>query len=111
MDWSKTAPKRKFKRPSDTAGDFDDKVSPLSTLKRGVCSRRQCEACFIHLWKMSEGGRHDRDVSRSIMEYSCERLCEAFALSTCARCQKAEDMIDVSRSIMEHSVLYLLTCF
>jgi len=26
VDWSKTAPKRKFKRPADTAGDFDDKV-------------------------------------------------------------------------------------
>ena len=26
VDWSKTAPKRKYKRPADTAGDFDDKV-------------------------------------------------------------------------------------
>ena len=26
MDWSKTAPKRKQKRPADHAGDFDDKV-------------------------------------------------------------------------------------
>ena len=60
VDWSKTAPKRKFKRPADTAGDFDDKVSPLSTLKRGAHGRRQCEACCMHLCKMSEGGRHDR---------------------------------------------------
>ena len=27
VDWSKSAPKRKFKRPADTAGDFDDKVT------------------------------------------------------------------------------------
>ena len=26
VDWSKTAPKRKQKRPADSAGDFDDKV-------------------------------------------------------------------------------------
>lgn len=28
VDWSKTAPKRKQKRPADSAGDFDDKVRP-----------------------------------------------------------------------------------
>lgn len=27
VDWSKTAPKRKQKRPADSSGDFDDKVS------------------------------------------------------------------------------------
>ena len=35
VDWSKTAPKRKFKRPADTAGDFDDKVRQ----KQQPCAR------------------------------------------------------------------------
>jgi hypothetical protein len=33
VDWSKTAPKRKQKRPADSAGDFDDKVSGSTTRK------------------------------------------------------------------------------
>ena len=32
VDWSKTAPKRKQKRPADDAGDFDDKVPPAMQL-------------------------------------------------------------------------------
>ena len=38
VDWSRTAPKRKSKRPADTAGDFDDKVSAILLCFELVCS-------------------------------------------------------------------------
>ena len=38
VDWSRTAPKRKSKRPADTAGDFDDKVSAIPLRFKLACS-------------------------------------------------------------------------
>ena len=38
VDWSKTAPRRKQKRPADDAGDFDDQVRLAMQLLRSFTS-------------------------------------------------------------------------
>lgn len=73
VDWSKTAPKRKQKRPADHAGDFDDKVGRPSHAQSTAlfcmhstkqillswCSKpTRMQMCLARAWNVPAVWRH-----------------------------------------------------